>query len=169
MTRDLRPVTEYPHPVVAARKYSADKSNCRPLASGGWFEVRCHGDESQRAHNPLRRHNFEQAVRRKHALPQKGHSFETNCGGHRLRQLATPLVRESVSDKRFEILQLLSTAHGPSTAPQPPPAARTTRRRSPCRRPVTTDASAHIAGKRSDMMIRRSVGRNRFPTRTFRH
>jgi len=39
-------------PVVGAPKHSVDKeSNCRPLASGGWVEVRCHGDESQRAHS----------------------------------------------------------------------------------------------------------------------
>jgi hypothetical protein len=51
-TRDRRPVAGYPHPGCRAPKHSVDKeSNCRPLASGGWVEVRCHGDESQRAHN----------------------------------------------------------------------------------------------------------------------
>jgi hypothetical protein len=34
----------------------------------------------------------------------KGHPFETNCGGHRLRQVATLLVRESASDRGFEVL-----------------------------------------------------------------
>jgi len=36
-----------------------------------------------------------------------GHAFETKCGGHRLRQVATPLVRESASDRGFGNLQVV--------------------------------------------------------------
>jgi len=37
---------------------------------------------------------LERAVPTKKAVLQKGHPFETNCRGHRLRQPATPLVGE---------------------------------------------------------------------------
>jgi hypothetical protein len=37
---------------------------------------------------------------------EKGHAFETKCGGHQLRQVATQLVKESASDKGFEVLHL---------------------------------------------------------------
>jgi hypothetical protein len=35
--------------------------------------------------------------------PQKGHEIETNRDGHQLRQVATPLVGESASDRGFEL------------------------------------------------------------------
>jgi hypothetical protein len=41
------------------------------------------------------------------ALVKTGHAFETKCGGHRLRQVATPLVRESASDRGFGNLQVV--------------------------------------------------------------
>ena len=44
------------------------------------------------------------------ALLKKGHAFETKCGGHRLRQVATP--RSSASDRGFGILQPVTRASG---------------------------------------------------------